>query len=95
MKRLLFQCWVSFVPLGTSMWWEYVVMFPGELAQPECPEDEQESGIMEFEDGDFDEPMEAEVDGEPLTAKTWDQESEPVERVKHETDPNKGTTSFL
>ncbi|ERE64155.1 DNA polymerase alpha catalytic subunit isoform 1 [Cricetulus griseus] len=70
--------------------------FAGELSQPECPEDEQESGIMEFEDGDFDEPMEAEeVDGEPVTARTWDQESEPEERVKHETDPKKGTTSFL
>ncbi|OBS59818.1 hypothetical protein A6R68_09055, partial [Neotoma lepida] len=70
--------------------------FAGELAQPECPEDEQESGIMEFEDGDFDEPMEAEeVDEEPVPAKTWDQEGEPVERVKHEADPKKGTTSFL
>ncbi|KAM7338997.1 hypothetical protein ACRRTK_002481 [Alexandromys fortis] len=70
--------------------------FAGELAQTECPEDEQESGIMEFEDCDFDEPMEAEeVDGEPVTAKTCDQENEPVERVKHEADPTKGTTSFL
>ncbi|KAH0507680.1 DNA polymerase alpha catalytic subunit [Microtus ochrogaster] len=70
--------------------------FAGELAQTECPEDEQESGIMEFEDGDFDEPMEAEeVDGEPVTAKTCDEENEPVERVKHEADPTKGTTSFL
>ncbi|XP_075815002.1 DNA polymerase alpha catalytic subunit isoform X2 [Microtus pennsylvanicus] len=70
--------------------------FAGELAQTECPEDEQESGIMEFEDGDFDEPMEAEeVDGESVTAKTCDQENEPVERVKHEADPTKGTTSFL
>nr|XP_048305741.1 DNA polymerase alpha catalytic subunit isoform X2 [Myodes glareolus] len=70
--------------------------FAGELAQTECPEDEQESGIMEFEDGDFDEPMEAEeVDGEPVTAETCDQENEPVERVKHEADPKKGTTSFL
>lgn len=73
-----------------------MVMFTGELAQTECPEDEQESGIMEFEDGDFDEPMEAEeVDGEPVTAETCDQEIEPVERVKHEADPKKGTTSFL
>ncbi|XP_060232727.1 DNA polymerase alpha catalytic subunit [Meriones unguiculatus] len=70
--------------------------FAGELAQSECPEDEQESGLMQFEDGDFDEPMEAEeVDGEPVTAKTWDQESEPVERVEHEAEPKKGTTSCL
>ncbi|XP_017650998.1 DNA polymerase alpha catalytic subunit isoform X3 [Nannospalax galili] len=70
--------------------------FAGELAQPECLEDEQESGTMEFEDGDFDEPMEAEeVDVEPVAAKTWDQESEPAEGVEHEADAKKGTTSYL
>ncbi|KAM4797595.1 LOW QUALITY PROTEIN: DNA polymerase alpha catalytic subunit-like [Urocitellus parryii] len=68
--------------------------FAGELVQPECPEDEYESGEMEFEDGDFDEPMEAEeVDMKPVTAKTWDQESEPAERMKHKADPRKETTS--
>ncbi|GAB1302963.1 DNA polymerase alpha catalytic subunit [Apodemus speciosus] len=70
--------------------------FAGELAQPECPEDEQEPGVMEFEDGDFDEPMDTEkVDEEPVTAKTWDQENEPVERVKHEADPERGATAYL
>lgn len=74
-----------------------MVMSTGELAQPECPEDEQVSGVMEFEDGDFDEPMDTEEadEEEPVTAKTWDQENEPVERVKHEADPETGTTSFL
>lgn len=68
----------------------------GELAQPECPEDEQELGVMEFEDGDFDESMDTEkVDEKPVTAKTWDQETEPVERVEHEADPERGTTSYL
>ncbi|KAM4798252.1 LOW QUALITY PROTEIN: DNA polymerase alpha catalytic subunit-like [Urocitellus parryii] len=70
--------------------------FAGELVQPECPEDECESGEMEFEDGDFDEPMEAEeVDMKPVAAKTWDQESEPAERMKHKADPRKETTSCL
>ncbi|KAM4797513.1 LOW QUALITY PROTEIN: DNA polymerase alpha catalytic subunit-like [Urocitellus parryii] len=70
--------------------------FAGELVQPECPDDEYESGEMEFEDGDFDEPMEAEeVDMKPVAAKTWDQESEPAERMKHKADPRKETTSCL
>ncbi|XP_069320522.1 DNA polymerase alpha catalytic subunit isoform X1 [Eulemur rufifrons] len=70
--------------------------FSGELVQAEHAEDEQESWAMEFEDGDFDEPMEAEeVDVEPIAAKTLDQESEPAERVKHKADPGKGTTSYL
>ncbi|XP_015343581.1 DNA polymerase alpha catalytic subunit isoform X1 [Marmota marmota marmota] len=70
--------------------------FAGELVQPECPEDECESGEMEFEDGDFDEPMEAEeVDMKPMAAKTWDQESEPAERMKHKADPRKETMSCL
>ncbi|XP_008578186.1 PREDICTED: DNA polymerase alpha catalytic subunit, partial [Galeopterus variegatus] len=70
--------------------------FAGELVQAERTEDEQESGAMEFEDGDFDEPMETEeVDVEPVAAKTWDQESEPLEGVKHEADPGKGTMSYL
>ncbi|ELW48287.1 DNA polymerase alpha catalytic subunit [Tupaia chinensis] len=70
--------------------------FSGELVQTEHIEDEQESGMMEFEDGDFDEPMDAEeVDMEPVAAKTWDQENEPAEGVKHEADPGKGTTSYL
>jgi DNA polymerase alpha subunit A len=73
-----------------------MVMSTGELAQPECPEDEQELGVMEFEDGDFDESMDTEkVDEKPVTAKTWDQETEPVERVEHEADPERGTTSYL
>ncbi|KAM4797649.1 LOW QUALITY PROTEIN: DNA polymerase alpha catalytic subunit-like [Urocitellus parryii] len=70
--------------------------FAGELVQPECPDDEYESGEMEFENGDFDEPMEAEeVDMKPVAAKTWDQESEPAERMKHKADPRKETTSCL
>ncbi|KAL2768884.1 DNA polymerase alpha catalytic subunit isoform 3 [Daubentonia madagascariensis] len=70
--------------------------FSGELVQAEHTEDEQESGTMEFEDGDFDEPMEAEeADMEPVAAKTWDQESEPAEGAKHKADPGKGTASYL
>ncbi|XP_012304282.1 DNA polymerase alpha catalytic subunit isoform X1 [Aotus nancymaae] len=70
--------------------------FAGEPVQAESTEEEQESGPMEFEDGDFDEPMEAEeVDLEPVAAKTWDQESEPAEEVKQEVDPGKGTMSYL
>ncbi|XP_062939609.1 DNA polymerase alpha catalytic subunit isoform X2 [Cynocephalus volans] len=70
--------------------------FAGELVQAERTEDEQESGAVEFEDGDFDEPMETEeVDVEPVAAKTWDQESELLEGVKHEADPGKGTMSYL
>ncbi|MBZ3875262.1 DNA polymerase alpha catalytic subunit, partial [Sciurus carolinensis] len=70
--------------------------FAGELVQPECPEDEHESGEMEFEDGDFDEPMETEdVDMKPVATKTWDQESEPAEWMKHKADPRKETMSCL
>ncbi|XP_063099015.1 DNA polymerase alpha catalytic subunit isoform X3 [Cavia porcellus] len=70
--------------------------FVGELMQPEHPEDEQESGVMEFEDNDFDEPLEAEeMNMEPVAAKTWDQQSEPAEGVKHKADPKKGMTSSL
>ncbi|XP_063490816.1 DNA polymerase alpha catalytic subunit isoform X6 [Symphalangus syndactylus] len=70
--------------------------FAGDDVQVETIEEEQESGAMEFEDGDFDEPMEAEeVDLEPMAAKTWDQESEPGEEVKQEADSGKGTMSYL
>ncbi|XP_010605467.1 DNA polymerase alpha catalytic subunit isoform X2 [Fukomys damarensis] len=70
--------------------------FAGELVQPGYPEDEQESGAMDFEDGDFDEPMEAEeVNMEPMAIKTWDQDSDPTEGMKHKADPRKGTTSCL
>ncbi|KAB1252862.1 DNA polymerase alpha catalytic subunit [Camelus dromedarius] len=66
----------------------------GELAALHT--DDEESGAMEFEDGDFDEPMEAEeMDVEPVAAKTRDQEREPAEGVKQETDPGKETTSYL
>lgn len=59
-------------------------------------DDKKDSGTMNFEDGDFDEPMEAEeVDVEPMAVKTWDQESEPAEGVKHEADPGKGPLSYL
>uniref|UniRef100_A0A8D1TER6 DNA polymerase n=2 Tax=Sus scrofa TaxID=9823 RepID=A0A8D1TER6_PIG len=59
-------------------------------------DDKEESGPMDFEDGDFDEPMEAEeVHVEPVAAKTWDQEREPAEEEKQEADPGKGTTSNL
>uniref|UniRef100_A0A452U9K8 DNA polymerase n=1 Tax=Ursus maritimus TaxID=29073 RepID=A0A452U9K8_URSMA len=61
-----------------------------------CIDDQEDSGAMDFEDGDFDEPMEAEeVDMEPVAVKTWHQESEPAEGVKHEADPGKGTTSYF
>ncbi|XP_033706019.1 DNA polymerase alpha catalytic subunit isoform X3 [Tursiops truncatus] len=57
--------------------------------------DQEESGAMDFEDGDFDEPMETEeVDVEPVGAKTSDQEREPAEGTKHEADPGKGTISY-
>lgn len=70
--------------------------FAGEPIQVESTEEEQESGAMEFEDGDFDEPMETEeVDLEPMAAKAWDQESEPAEEVKQEADSGKGTMSDL
>uniref|UniRef100_A0A452U9H9 DNA polymerase alpha catalytic subunit n=1 Tax=Ursus maritimus TaxID=29073 RepID=A0A452U9H9_URSMA len=42
-----------------------------------CIDDQEDSGAMDFEDGDFDEPMEAEeVDMEPVAVKTWHQESD-------------------
>ncbi|XP_045711924.1 DNA polymerase alpha catalytic subunit isoform X2 [Phyllostomus hastatus] len=71
--------------------------FAGEPAPAElCMHSKEESGATDFEDGDFDEPMEAEeVDGEPVAAKTWNQESEPAEVVKHEADLGKGTLSCL
>ncbi|KAL4695566.1 hypothetical protein H8959_000661, partial [Pygathrix nigripes] len=70
--------------------------FAGKPIQVESTEEEQESGAMEFEDGDFDEPMETEeVDLEPMAAKAWDQESEPAEEVKQEADSGKGTMSYL
>ncbi|KAJ8794650.1 hypothetical protein J1605_003121 [Eschrichtius robustus] len=57
--------------------------------------DKEESGAMDFEDGDFDEPMEMEeVDVEPVGAKTSDQEREPAEGTKHEADPGKGTIPY-
>ncbi|KAF6091276.1 DNA polymerase alpha 1, catalytic subunit [Phyllostomus discolor] len=70
----------------------------GEPAPAElCMHSKEESGATtDFEDGDFDEPMEAEeVDVEPVAAKTWNQESEPAEVVKHEADLGKGTLSCL
>ncbi|MXQ98482.1 hypothetical protein E5288_WYG002238 [Bos mutus] len=68
--------------------------FAGEPGPPLCTDDKEESGAMEFEDGDFDEPMEAEeVDVEPVAAKTLCQEREPAEEAKHKADSGKGTTS--
>uniref|UniRef100_A0ABI7YKD0 DNA polymerase n=1 Tax=Felis catus TaxID=9685 RepID=A0ABI7YKD0_FELCA len=70
--------------------------FAGESGPALCIDDKKDSGTMNFEDGDFDEPMEAEeVDVEPMAVKTWDQESEPAEGVKHEADPGKGPLSYL
>ncbi|XP_044767843.1 DNA polymerase alpha catalytic subunit isoform X3 [Neomonachus schauinslandi] len=70
--------------------------FAGEPLPALCIDDKEDSGAMDFEDGDFDEPMEAEeVDVEPVAVKTWHQESEPAEGVKREADPGKGTTSYL
>ncbi|XP_019480791.1 PREDICTED: DNA polymerase alpha catalytic subunit [Hipposideros armiger] len=61
-----------------------------------CPRNKDESVAVDFEDVDFDEPMEAEeVDLEPVAAKTRDQKSEPAKGVKTEADPQKGTTSCL
>uniref|UniRef100_A0A3Q2HAH2 DNA polymerase n=1 Tax=Equus caballus TaxID=9796 RepID=A0A3Q2HAH2_HORSE len=69
---------------------------PVALKRAEFADEKEESGAMDFEDGDFDEPMDAvEVDMETVAAKTWDQEREPAEGVKHEADPGKGTTSYL
>ncbi|XP_060038786.1 DNA polymerase alpha catalytic subunit isoform X2 [Erinaceus europaeus] len=71
--------------------------FAGEPVAALPTDDKEEPGPMNFEDDDFDEPMETEeVDVEPVVAKAWDQESEPVEDVKHEAEPGKGTIgSFL
>ncbi|XP_053511751.1 DNA polymerase alpha catalytic subunit isoform X2 [Artibeus jamaicensis] len=71
--------------------------FAGEPAPAEvCMHSKEESGAIDFEDGDFDEPMEAEeVDAEPVAAKTGNQEIELAEVVKHEADLGKGTTSCL
>ncbi|XP_036916585.1 DNA polymerase alpha catalytic subunit isoform X2 [Sturnira hondurensis] len=71
--------------------------FAGEPAPVEvCMRSKEESGTIDFEDGDFDEPMEAqEVDVEPVAAKTQNQEIEPAEVVKHEADLEKGTMSCL
>uniref|UniRef100_A0A8C9JYC9 DNA polymerase alpha catalytic subunit n=1 Tax=Panthera tigris altaica TaxID=74533 RepID=A0A8C9JYC9_PANTA len=70
--------------------------FAGESVPALRIDDKKDSGTMNFEDGDFDEPMEAEeVDVEPMAVKTWDQESEPAEGVKHEADPGKGPLSYL
>uniref|UniRef100_A0A667HVC2 DNA polymerase n=1 Tax=Lynx canadensis TaxID=61383 RepID=A0A667HVC2_LYNCA len=70
--------------------------FAGESVPALCIDDKKDSGTMNFEDGDFDEPMEAEeVDVETMAVKTWDQESEPAEGVKHEADPGKGPLSYL
>lgn len=86
----------AFVFHGSSTWWECVMTPTGEPVPALCVDDKEDSGAMEFEDGDFDEPMEAEeVDVEPVAVKTWHQESEPAEGVKHEADPGKGTTSYL
>ncbi|KAM9577340.1 DNA polymerase alpha catalytic subunit isoform 1-T1 [Trichechus inunguis] len=72
------------------------VEFTGETVQATHTEDEEKSGAMDFEDGDFDEPMETEeVTMEPVAAKTWNQKSEPAEEVKHEADPEKETTACL
>nr|XP_044619560.1 DNA polymerase alpha catalytic subunit isoform X3 [Equus asinus] len=69
---------------------------PVPLKRAEFADEKEESGAMDFEDGDFDEPMDAvEMDVETVAAKTWDQEREPAEGVKHEADPGKGTTSYL
>ncbi|XP_036083086.1 DNA polymerase alpha catalytic subunit isoform X2 [Rousettus aegyptiacus] len=69
--------------------------FAGE-AVPACTRDKEESGAVDFEDGDFDEPMEAEeADVEPVAAKTWDRENEPAEGANHEAGPQKATTSCL
>lgn len=65
----------------------------GEPRPPLYTDDKEESGAMEFEDGDFDEPMEAEeVDVEPVAAKTLCQEREPAEEAKQKADSGKGTT---
>uniref|UniRef100_G1P2P0 DNA polymerase n=1 Tax=Myotis lucifugus TaxID=59463 RepID=G1P2P0_MYOLU len=71
--------------------------FAGEPAPAAvCTHDKKESGAIDFEDGDFDEPMEAEeVNVEPVAAKTCDQASEPAEVVKPEADLGKGTTPCL
>ncbi|XP_014391552.1 PREDICTED: DNA polymerase alpha catalytic subunit isoform X1 [Myotis brandtii] len=71
--------------------------FAGEPAPAAvCTHDKKDAGAIDFEDGDFDEPMEAEeVNVEPVAAKTCDQASEPAEVVKPEADLGKGTTPCL
>lgn len=69
----------------------------GEPAPAElCMHSTEASGAKDFEDGDFDEPMEAVgVDVEPVAAETRNQESDAAEVVKPEADLGKGTMSCL
>ncbi|KAF6390666.1 DNA polymerase alpha 1, catalytic subunit [Rhinolophus ferrumequinum] len=70
--------------------------FAAEPVPAPCQQDQEESAAMDFDDADFDEPMDPEeVDTEPVAAKTREQESEPAKGVKAEADPQIGTTSCI
>ncbi|XP_006835733.1 PREDICTED: DNA polymerase alpha catalytic subunit [Chrysochloris asiatica] len=70
--------------------------FPGDTVQATCTEDKEEPGAMDFEDGDFDEPMETEeATMTPVTAKTRDQTCEPAEGMKLTADPGNETGTSL
>nr|XP_019612610.1 PREDICTED: DNA polymerase alpha catalytic subunit [Rhinolophus sinicus] len=88
---------LTLVPLKRARFAAKPVPAPCPTAEPvPCQQDQEESAAVDFDDADFDEPMEAEeVDMEPVAAKTRDQESEPAKGVKAEADPQKGTTSCL
>ncbi|XP_045146690.1 DNA polymerase alpha catalytic subunit isoform X1 [Echinops telfairi] len=67
----------------------------GDTAQAARPEDKEEPEAIDFEDGDFDDPMELEVTVEPVTAKIHDHKNEPAKGVKHVAEPWKETKAHL
>lgn len=77
-----------------ASWQQYMMgicnAVSGELV-PALGTDDPESGAMDFEDGDFDEPMDIEKVDTVEPAKSWDQKSEAAPSVKQEVDPRKGT----
>ncbi|KAM6151481.1 DNA polymerase alpha catalytic subunit [Rhynchocyon petersi] len=71
--------------------------FPaGEVSEPACTEGKEVCGALDFEDGDFDEPMEVEeMTMEPVANKIGDQKSETTEGLKHTADPGKEAMAHL
>uniref|UniRef100_A0A671DRH1 DNA polymerase n=1 Tax=Rhinolophus ferrumequinum TaxID=59479 RepID=A0A671DRH1_RHIFE len=90
---------LTLVPLKRARFAAKPVPAPCPTAEPvpaPCQQDQEESAAMDFDDADFDEPMDPEeVDTEPVAAKTREQESEPAKGVKAEADPQIGTTSCI